>query len=413
MAATPAVRVLLQVLLAWLLQAATALPKISLDLIEEAGETPSPPAGLAKKHDDVKAKINHLTHAASKAMKVGNTVNLQTMRMELQSLRNELDAQRSNSAGDADPAWEEQVKTMEQQLDDLEDMLMALAAQEAKSKNRVVVISHAELQAEIDRLKEAVRRIQGTEKGVSSPDVSSGDGKELNYQIPQKELNYQIPSAPSPAAANIDGSDGASGSDGAGSGSGSGGDAGKGSDGKGGEGKDSDSKGSDDGGHAGAAGKGPAGGHGGSSGTIGTGGSSGAGGSDSAGAGGDGSEACTPDPCAGGKDIDMMMPYGDLEPFGREDTAQELTEASIAQSDAMVDQIERAEVAEEKRSIFRALTRLRGAAVTSFDGIARSNTGNIDEYSRKNQWRKAHPLQHLAHEESDISKWAFPDKSDF
>merc|ERR1719316_1626631 len=80
-------------------------------------------------------------------------------------------------------------------------------------------------------------------------------------------------------------------------------------------------------------------------------------------------------------EIGADMPYGELEAFGREDTAQELTDASIQESDKMVDQIERAEVAEEKRSVFRALTRLRGAAITSYDGVARSQTGNIDEYN--------------------------------
>jgi len=114
-----------------------------------------------------------------------------------------------------------------------------------------------------------------------------------------------------------------------------------------------------------------------------------------------------------GIDIDTAMPYGDLEPFGREDTAQELTEDSISQSDEMVDQLERAEVAEEKRAVFRALTRLRGAAITSFDGVARSQTGNIDEYNKIHKWRETHPLHHLADEESDISKWAFPDNADF
>jgi hypothetical protein len=114
-----------------------------------------------------------------------------------------------------------------------------------------------------------------------------------------------------------------------------------------------------------------------------------------------------------GIDVDTEMPYGELEPFGREDTAQELTEQSIKESDEMVDQLERAEVAEEKRSVFRALTRLRGAAITSFDGIARSQTGNIDEYNKTHKWRKTHPLHHLADEESDISKWAFPDNADF
>jgi len=113
-----------------------------------------------------------------------------------------------------------------------------------------------------------------------------------------------------------------------------------------------------------------------------------------------------------GIDIDTQMPYGDLEPFGREDTAQELTEASVRESDEMVDQLERAEVAEEKRAVFRALTRLRGAAITSFDGVARSQTGNIDEYNKIHKWRKTHPMHHLADEESDISKWAFPDNAD-
>jgi hypothetical protein len=113
-----------------------------------------------------------------------------------------------------------------------------------------------------------------------------------------------------------------------------------------------------------------------------------------------------------GIDVDGEMPYGELEPFGREDTAQELTEASVRESDEMVDQLERAEVAEEKRSVFRALTRLRGAAITSFDGIARAQTGNIDEYNKFHKWRKAHPLHHLADEESDITKWAFPDDAD-
>merc|ERR1719183_3276419 len=114
-----------------------------------------------------------------------------------------------------------------------------------------------------------------------------------------------------------------------------------------------------------------------------------------------------------GIDIDTQMPFGELEPFGREDTAQELTESSVHESDMMVDQLERAEVAEEKRAVFRALTRLRGAAITSFDGVARAQTGNIDEYNKTHKWRKTHPLHHLADEESDITKWAFPDNADF
>lgn len=113
-----------------------------------------------------------------------------------------------------------------------------------------------------------------------------------------------------------------------------------------------------------------------------------------------------------GIDVDTSMPYGELEPFGREDTAQELTKGSIRESDEMVDQLERAEVAEEKRAVFRALTRLRGAAITSFDGVARSQTGNIDTYARTNHWRSTHPVRHLADEESDVNRWAFPENSD-
>jgi len=123
-------------------------------------------------------------------------------------------------------------------------------------------------------------------------------------------------------------------------------------------------------------------------------------------------EAAAPPAASATPEIDTEMPYGELEPFGREDTATELTDNSIKESDEMVDQLERAEVAEEKRSVFRAITRLRGAAITSFDGIARSQTGNIDEYAHTHQWRSTHPLHHLADEESDVSKWAFPDNAD-
>jgi len=107
-------------------------------------------------------------------------------------------------------------------------------------------------------------------------------------------------------------------------------------------------------------------------------------------------------------DIATKMPFGELQPFGREDTAQELTEASVKESNEMVDQVERAEVAEEKRSVFRALTHLRGAVIASYDGVAGSQTSNIDEYNKHHRWLDTHPLKHLAAEESDVSKWAFP-----
>eukprot|EP00930_Biecheleria_cincta_P022648 TRINITY_DN16516_c0_g1_i2.p1 TRINITY_DN16516_c0_g1~~TRINITY_DN16516_c0_g1_i2.p1 ORF type:complete len:215 (-),score=66.94 TRINITY_DN16516_c0_g1_i2:274-918(-) len=109
---------------------------------------------------------------------------------------------------------------------------------------------------------------------------------------------------------------------------------------------------------------------------------------------------------------DPQLPFGDMEPFGRETTAQQLTEESIKESNAMVDQIEKAELAEEQRSVFRALTRLRGAALASFDGIARSATGSIEQHAQKSQWRKEHGIKHLAEEEDDVEKWAFPSNAD-
>jgi hypothetical protein len=119
------------------------------------------------------------------------------------------------------------------------------------------------------------------------------------------------------------------------------------------------------------------------------------------------------EPSTGGPETDVDMPYGELAPFGREDTAQELTDDAIRESDAMVDQLERAQVAETKRAVFRSLTRLRGAAINSFDGIARAQTGNIDEYAHTHKWRDSHPVHHLAAEEADVSKWAFPANADF
>eukprot|EP00933_Yihiella_yeosuensis_P008504 TRINITY_DN113_c0_g1_i1.p1 TRINITY_DN113_c0_g1~~TRINITY_DN113_c0_g1_i1.p1 ORF type:complete len:420 (+),score=116.10 TRINITY_DN113_c0_g1_i1:100-1359(+) len=112
-------------------------------------------------------------------------------------------------------------------------------------------------------------------------------------------------------------------------------------------------------------------------------------------------------------DIDAnRLPYNGLDAFGREDTAQELTEASIGQTNAMVDQLEKAEEAEERRAVFRALTRLRGAAIASFDGIAKSHLGNVNEYAAQNHWRSQHPIKTLAEEESDVSQWAFPQQAD-
>eukprot|EP00931_Biecheleriopsis_adriatica_P086151 TRINITY_DN6086_c0_g1_i1.p1 TRINITY_DN6086_c0_g1~~TRINITY_DN6086_c0_g1_i1.p1 ORF type:complete len:313 (-),score=80.72 TRINITY_DN6086_c0_g1_i1:28-894(-) len=110
--------------------------------------------------------------------------------------------------------------------------------------------------------------------------------------------------------------------------------------------------------------------------------------------------------------VNTDLPFADIEPFGRENTAQDLTEASIRESDMMVDQIEKAEIAEENRAVFRALSRLRGAALASFDGIARAHQSNMQEYAKENQFRETHPVKHLANEEADVSKWAFPSTAD-
>mmetsp|Transcript_5217 Transcript_5217/g.13162 ORF Transcript_5217/g.13162 Transcript_5217/m.13162 type:complete len:325 (-) Transcript_5217:444-1418(-) len=195
MATASAVRSLVPVLLAWLLQA-TAAPQFNLDLVEEAGELPAVAHGGVPSSENaskqaIKAKFNHLARAASKAVKSGKAPNLKFMRMELEMLRGELEAERSSNAMGADPEWEQQVVTMEKQITDLEDMLAALAAQEAQSKNRIVMVNHAELQAEIDRLKESVRRIDGTQQVAKT---SGRDGSSHG----EKELDYQIPFAPAP-----------------------------------------------------------------------------------------------------------------------------------------------------------------------------------------------------------------------
>merc|ERR1719487_2102140 len=85
-------------------------------------------------------------------------------------------------------------------------------------------------------------------------------------------------------------------------------------------------------------------------------------------------------------------PFGQLESFGREDTAAELTAASIDESNRMIDQIERAVVSETKRSMFRALTRLRGATIASYDGMANAQSANVDNYARKKVWSKSNKV---------------------
>jgi len=97
-----------------------------------------------------------------------------------------------------------------------------------------------------------------------------------------------------------------------------------------------------------------------------------------------------------------------VEPFGQEDSAREMTKASIKESNGMVDQMENAQGVEAKRSVYRALTKLRGATIASYDGMARAHLKNVDNYNKKHKWREDHPYRHLAEEEGDVSVWAFP-----
>merc|ERR1719446_776617 len=96
------------------------------------------------------------------------------------------------------------------------------------------------------------------------------------------------------------------------------------------------------------------------------------------------------------------LPFGQLEAFGREDTAAELTEASIDESNSMIDQIEKAVVSETKRSMFRALTRLRGATIASYDGMANAQSANIDAYAKRKEWTRTHEINHLATQENNV-----------
>ena len=67
-----------------------------------------------------------------------------------------------------------------------------------------------------------------------------------------------------------------------------------------------------------------------------------------------------------------------LPRFGKEDTAKELQDHAADTQDTLVDAVENAEVAEIKRAVFRALTRLRAATIKEFDTIARLETQAID-----------------------------------
>merc|ERR1712224_869375 len=97
---------------------------------------------------------------------------------------------------------------------------------------------------------------------------------------------------------------------------------------------------------------------------------------------------------------DLEMNFNKIAPFGKEDTAKELQDHAAKTQDTLVDAVENAEVAEIKRAVFRALTRLRAATIKEFDTIARLETQAIDAYNDAHHYRAENPLAHL-HKECD------------
>merc|ERR1719473_859858 len=96
------------------------------------------------------------------------------------------------------------------------------------------------------------------------------------------------------------------------------------------------------------------------------------------------------------------MNFNKIAPFGKEDTAKELQDHAAKTQDTLVDAVENAEVAEIKRAVFRALTRLRAAAIKEFDTIARLETQAIDAYNDAHHYRAENPLTHLHEDEAPV-----------
>merc|ERR1719203_2027146 len=102
-------------------------------------------------------------------------------------------------------------------------------------------------------------------------------------------------------------------------------------------------------------------------------------------------------------DGSSTVPVGTvIAPFGKEDTARELQVHAARTQDTLVDAVENAEVAEIKRSVFRALTRLRAAEIKEFDPIARLETQAIDAYNDAHHYRAENPLAHLHEDEAPV-----------
>merc|ERR1719497_148317 len=94
--------------------------------------------------------------------------------------------------------------------------------------------------------------------------------------------------------------------------------------------------------------------------------------------------------------------YNMIAPFGKEDTATELQDHAARTQDTLVDAVENAEVAEIKRAVFRALTRLRAAQIKEFGTIARLETQAIDAYNDAHHYRAENPLEHLHSDEPAV-----------
>jgi hypothetical protein len=99
---------------------------------------------------------------------------------------------------------------------------------------------------------------------------------------------------------------------------------------------------------------------------------------------------------------DLEMNFNKIAPFGKEDTAKELQDHAAKTQDTLVDAVENAEVAEIKRAVFRALTRLRSATIKEFDTIARLETQAIDAYNDAHHYRAENPLAHLHEDEAPV-----------
>ena len=98
------------------------------------------------------------------------------------------------------------------------------------------------------------------------------------------------------------------------------------------------------------------------------------------------------------------MNFNKIAPFGKEDTAKELQDHAAKTQDTLVDAVENAEVAEIKRAVFRALTRLRAATIKEFDTIARLETQAIDAYALIHGTRVAYAKPHASYDSAAESQ---------